>query len=493
MSKGALHAHSGNRKSAGSLDAGPWAEWAEVDRADRAIRFIETYCRLPKGYTAGELFRLADFQKRWLREVLAPGVSSAAMQIARGNGKSSFLAAVATWALFDPDPDGGAPQVPIVATRIHQAVRSVYGVAVSMIKAEPELVERCILYTASNAPKAVVESTGGEMFPVSNDVDGLQGLDPSLAVCDEVGFMPLDSWNSLLLAGVKRPHALVVGIGTPGIDQDNALFHLRQRVLEGNAPAGFHYTEFSATPDCRVDDEEEWARANPALAEGFMNLDAIRTNLGLAPEGRFRVFHLAQWIDGVDAWVERRDWDALIAPYKLVRGERTWVGLDVGVKRDSTALVAVQRRKDGRLHATCRLWLPTADEAVPLTDIMQAVRKLCADYDVEGVAYDPRLFEVPAQMLAGERYPMVEMPQSLERMTPAFGQLFEMIKRGELSHDGDKAFTHQILSAVPRYNERGFTLQKAKSRGRIDACYALAMAVDRALHSAPKRSPLVVL
>jgi phage terminase large subunit-like protein len=487
------HAHSGNRKSAENLTSGPWADWPETDRADRCIRFIETYCRWPKGYFAGQTVKLAPFQKAWLRAVLAPGVSSAAMQIARGNGKSSLLACVALWALFDPDPAGGSPQVPIVATRIHQAVRSVYGVAVAMIKAQPELQGRCILYTASNAPKVIVEATGGEMFPVSNDVDGLQGLDPSLAVCDEIGFMPLDSWNSLLLAGIKRPSALVVGIGTPGLDQDNALFHLRLQVHEGNAPPGFHYTEFAASPDCRVDDEVEWARANPALAEGFMNLDAIRTNLGMAPEGRFRVFHLAQWIDGVDAWVERRDWDALIAPYKLVSGSRTWIGLDVGVKRDSTAMVTVQRRPDGRLHAACRLWLPTADEAVPLTDIMQAVRLACAAFDVEAVAYDPRLFEVPAQMLADERYPMVEMPQSLERMTPAFGQLFEMIKRGELSHDGDRPFTQQILSAIPRYNERGFTLQKAKSRGRIDACYALAMAVDRALHSKPPKSRLVVL
>lgn len=172
---------------------------------------------------------------------------------------------------------------------------------------------------------------------------------------------------------------------------------------------------------------------------------------------------------------------------------RTWAGLDVGVKRDSTALVWCQYRPDGRLHAKCRLWLPTADEAVPLTDVMQAIRRLCADYDVEAVAYDPRLFEVPAQMLADERYPMVEMPQSLERMTPAFGQLFEMIKRGELSHDGKVDFTTQILNAIPRYNERGFTLQKAKSRGRIDACYALAMAVDRAMHGVKPKSPLVVL
>jgi phage terminase large subunit-like protein len=172
---------------------------------------------------------------------------------------------------------------------------------------------------------------------------------------------------------------------------------------------------------------------------------------------------------------------------------RTWVGLDVGVRRDSTACVWVQYRPDGRLHAKCKLWLPERDEPVPLTAVMEFIRNLCATYDVQAVAYDPRFFEVPAQMLATEKLPMLEMPQSLERMTPAFGSLFEAIKRGELSHDGDAAFTTQILNAVPRYNERGFTLAKAKSRGRIDACYALAMAFDRAQRPARKKSPLVVL
>ncbi|MGH9890956.1 MAG: terminase TerL endonuclease subunit [bacterium] len=436
--------------------------------------------------------RLASFQRQWLQQVLRHGISSAVMSCPRGQGKSTLLAALGLWATFDPDAEVGTPQVPVVATAVHQAMRTVYSPAIAMVAAEPELASRSISYTGIGAVRLVVPSTGGEMFPVSSAIDHLQGLDPTLAICDEVGFIGLDSWNSLIMAGVKRPHSLVAGIGTPGLDHDNALWHLRQMVNDGEAPKGFAFTEHAATPDCRVDDEDEWRRANPAIEAGFLNLDTMRTNLKLSPDGRFRVFHLGQWVDGVDAWLERKEWDACIGSWQLKKGSRTWLGLDVAVKRDSTALVAVQRR-GGHLHATCRLWLPSAEEAVPLTDVMQTIRQFCADYDVEAVAYDPRFFEVPAQMLRDERYPMVEMPQSLERMTPAFGQLYEMIRRGELTHDGDPAFTAQLLNAIPRYNERGFTLQKAKSRGRIDACYALAMAVDRALHPQPTRSPLVVL
>lgn len=475
-------------KQLGSDDPPPWLGWEETDQAERCIRFIESYCVQPKGYGAGLRMVLADFQKGWIRAALSPGNSSAVMAVPRGNGKSTLLAAIALWAVFDPDPQTGAPQVPVVATTVNQAYRAVYGVALSMIRAEPELSDRCLVYSALGAQKVVVPFCGGEMFPVSKDVDGLQGLDPSLAVCDEVGFMPLDSWLALQMAGVKRPRSLVCAIGTPGLDHDNALWHLRERVLSGADLPGLHFTEFVAPAHLAATDEEGWAVANPALVAGFMNIEHLKTNLASQPEGRFRIFHLGQWVDGVESWLGddgRRVWDALRAPYVPVLGAPTWVGVDMGLKRDSTAVVLVQQRDGGRLHATCRLWIPTTSQPVDATDVMQHLRRVDQLYELRGASFDPRFFDVPAKMLADEGLTMVEVPQSVERMTPAIGSLFELIRDGGLSHDGDGPFAEQILNAVPRFNERGFTLAKGKSRGRIDAAIALALAVDLALRQPP--------
>jgi phage terminase large subunit-like protein len=72
-------------------------------------------------------------------------------------------------------------------------------------------------------------------------------------------------------------------------------------------------------------------------------------------------------------------------------------------------------------------------------------------------------------------------------MTPIVGQLLETIKRAELSHDGDPGLTSHVLNAMARVNDRGFTLQKSKSRGRIDGVIALALAVDRAIHAKKPR------
>lgn len=475
--------------------AGPWESWRTASRHARAIRFCETYCRPPKGKGHGKPMRLAPFQKEWLEDVLAPGVDVGVQSIPRGNGKSTFRAAVALWAVFDPD-ETGAPQVPIVATTVGQAMKSIYTPAMQMRAAEPELAGRSLEFKAWGSTRLWVPGVDGEMFPVANDVSTLQGLDPSLAVVDELAFMSLESWVALTESAGKRSRSLVAGISTPGLDRQNALWDLRSKVTAGVDMPGTCFSEYAAAENCDVRDETEWRRANPAIDAGFLRIEALRSSVARTPEGMFRIFRLGQWVDGVEAWLGpdgRRVWENLRSPYGFVSGAATWLGVDVALVRDSTALVAVQERPDGRWQAKAWIWQPTPGEPVDVTDVMHQVRQLADRYDVREVGYDPKFFDVPAKLLEDEGLRMVLFPQSAERMTPAIGSLYEAILRGDIAHDGDPAFTTQILNAVPRYNESGFTLAKRKSRGRIDATIALAVAHSLAIHRSAPRAEVVVL
>ena len=472
---------------------GPWKAWPTKARHLRAVRFIETYCRPSKGARHGETLKLGRFQKEFLRQALAPGVDIGILATPRGNGKSSLGGALAVWALFDDDFTG-SPQVPIIATTMGQAIRSCYGVAVSMIKAEPELLRRSLIYTGIGTSRVVVPFNEGEMFPISNDPDGLQGLDPSLAIVDEIGFQPVESWDSLRMGAGKRTRSTIIGVGTPGFDHDNALYHVRKLIHEGVALPNLIFREYAAPDGCSTGDRKAWRKANPAIASGFLRESALETDLGITPEGHFRLFRLGQHVDGTDSWLGasgRAVWDALEAPFDFVAGDPTWIGVDVGLKRDSTAVVAVQKDSEGHLHAVSRFWVPTEDEPVDVTDVMEHLRELARAYQVEAISFDPRFFDVPAKMLQDEGLPLVEIPQSVERMTSVLGSLLELIKRGELRHDGDALLRQHILNAVPRFNERGFTLQKSKSRGRIDGAIALGLAADRALREAPPMEVLV--
>jgi phage terminase large subunit-like protein len=215
----------------------------------------------------------------------------------------------------------------------------------------------------------------------------------------------------------------------------------------------------------------------------FMHEDATGT-----PEAVFRTFRLNEPdVTGHDSWLgpdARTVWAGLEDHLELDHELPTYVGIDVGLVRDCTAVVVVQRRDDGRLHATAKIWTPLPGRTVDIAAVTQYLRDLAKTHLVEAISYDPRLFELPASMLLEERLPMVEVPQSVEQMTPIVGALFELIQRGGLTHAADELFAAHVVNAVSRVNERGFTLSKSKSapRGHIDACIALALAVDRAQH-----------
>ncbi|MHA3020138.1 terminase TerL endonuclease subunit [Mycobacterium sp. BMJ-28] len=463
------------------------------DPAERCIRFIETYCRSPKGVGFGKPIRLAEFQKAWIRAILKPGVRQAVLQAPRGQGKSTLLAAIAVWATFDKS-ETGQPQVPIMATTVGQAARAVYDVACKMVAAEPELDSRALVYTAMSNAKIVVGYNDGECYPIANDVDGLQGLDPTCAIVDEIGFQPLASWTAMVLASGKRARSLVVGIGTPGVDRDkSALWHLREKYLEGVAPAGFSFTELSAPDDCDYRDEANWLKANPAIAEGYLDIEALRNDVAMSPESEFRMFRLAQWVEGTECWLGvdgRKVWRNLISDHALTPGADTWAGVDVGLKRDSTAVV-IGQWVEGKLHCTARTWSPRKDGAIDVSAVMQHLRELDGLYNLAEVAYDPRHFELPATSLIDEGLPMVEHPQSPERMVPACGDLYEAIMRGEISHDGAADFERHILNGMLTYTDNtGFRLTKSKSRGQIDAAIALVLCHAAAGHP-PKRHKLV--
>jgi phage terminase large subunit-like protein len=479
------------------LSEPPWYRWREKDPAERCIRFIETYCRSPKGVGHGKPMRLANFQKKWIRKALAPGIREAVLSAPRGTGKSTLLAAMALWGTFDKNPTG-QPIVRICASTVQQAIDAIYGVACLMIAAEPELSRRSLVRTGASNARIEVGYSGGECKPIANDEDTLQGLDFSMFVLDEASIQPKDVWDSASGAGGKRTHSIMVGISTPSAKKEGyALWELRQAWREGRTSEEFYFEELAAPDDCDIHDEEMWRLAHPGIDEGYFDIRVIRNDVSSKSESWVRIYRLGQWVEGVDCWLGadgRKVWRGLTSDYQLVPGADTWVGVDIGLKRDSTAVVIGQRRPDGVLHTTARIWKPTKDRAIDVSAVMAYLRELDSTYNLVEVPYDPRHFELPATILADEGLPMVEYPQSPERMIPACGALYEAIMRGEVSHDGAADYEHHVLSAMPIYADNaGFRLTKSKSRGHIDAAIALALCHDRAQHPAPKRAPAFVI
>ncbi len=468
----------------------PWDRWKGT-RTARFIRFAQRYLRTGRGETFGQPLKLLSWQKEFVDAYYADGVSAAVLGMGRGGGKSTFIAALAAFDLFEGDSQG-APVVPIVAASLNQAKTAVYGQIVSMIQAEPELARRTLIFSGIGSERILYPRTGGTIVPRSSDPDTLQGLDvwPGGYV-DEIGHVPQASWDAVLL-GRKRKGARVLGAGTWGPDLNSPLYQLRKMVREGNAPPDFLWKMFTGDPKASITDEKNWHKGNPSLAHGLPAIEHLRNDVVMSPEAAFRTYRLNEPdVTGHDSWLgpdANARWAGLEDPYELVLRAPTWVGVDIGRIRDCTGVVVVQQRPDGRLHARAKIWTPKPDQEVDLLDVSSYLTELSFKYDVQEVRYDPRFFELEAIRLRLGRINMVETPQSPETMTPIVAGLRELIFKAGLSHDVDELFGQHVVNAVARTIGRAYMLDKDKSapRGHIDACIGLALAVDAFAHKRKK-------
>jgi phage terminase large subunit-like protein len=99
-------------------------------------------------------------------------------------------------------------------------------------------------------------------------------------------------------------------------------------------------------------------------------------------------------------------------------------------------------------------------------------------------------------VLADERIPASEFPQSPSRMTPATTSLYEAVVNDAVSHDGDRRLARHVANAVLKTDSRGTRLAKEHrhSKRRIDLAVAAVMAHDRArYHAQQPRAAIYVL
>jgi phage terminase large subunit-like protein len=161
----------------------PWASW-RGSKTGKRFKFIETQLIIPKGHNAGRRIKLARYQKELIEEFDAADVRYGLESLPRGNAKSTTMGAFALSEVFlDPH----SPSVPIVATTVNQAVKAIYRPALRMVALNEELSERSHVYSAIGSQRLTVPDNDAELFPIANDVDGLQGLDPSLGCATRSG------------------------------------------------------------------------------------------------------------------------------------------------------------------------------------------------------------------------------------------------------------------------------------------------------------------
>jgi phage terminase large subunit-like protein len=461
----------------------------------------------------GQSWHPEPFQEAFVEDLFA-GTPECWLIVPEGNGKTTLLAGLA---LYHCEHRPFA-QVPVAAASREQA-EIMYRQAEGMVLSSPRLhasVHSDIqaakgkrktevpAFTCLEGYRRINHHAGGRIQVFAADDRTGDGVIPTLGVIDEPHRQRNLSLYRTWSGKVTKRGGQLVAISTrgePGSDFELTLARIHEAADETATEGSFTRVrsgrvvlhEWAVPKEADERDIPTVKAANPFSGVTTDLLAEKMASPTMTPNHWLRFVCNRPALD-FDNWLGPNGaqiWADLADPWTLIRKARTWVGIDVGQTRDSTAVVTAQVRPDepdkppNRIHLHCRLWMPQKDRPVPLDEVAQYVRDLCDLYMVDAVSYDPRLFDVRAEELEDEGYPMVKIPQSLERMTMACGDLYAGIMGGTITHDGDPAFTTQVMNAQPRFNERGFTLAKAKSTGRIDAAIAAALAVDRVMRAEP--------
>ena len=445
------------------------------------VDFAETFLHVTKGVRAGERLRLTDWQKDLLgslyerRDDGLLRYRRSLVGLARKNGKSLLGSVIALYGLIEGEP--GAEVYSAAGDRMQ--ARIVFNEAKWQISQSPALSGICKVY------RDVVEvpSTGAIYRVLSADAKLQQGLNASTVIFDEVHVQPNeDLWNALTLSSGARKDPNIVGITTAGFDPDSLcgrLYNYGKRVISGDqVDERFGFFWWEAPEGCAVSDRDGWAAANPNLAEGLLDMEDMEVSMNQTAEVAFRRYRLNQFVrtDG-ESWLPTGAWELCRSDMELKPDLPTFVGVDMALKHDSIAVVIAQPQ-DGRVVVRAKIWHPDAN-AMDVSAVEQHIRDINQQFNVVENAYDPAFFQRSAEVLS-ENHVMVEFPQSAARMIPACGNLYELIVNQVIAHDGDPMFTDQVMSAAQRSTESGWRLSKGKSKRKIDAAIALAIASDRA-------------
>lgn len=457
--------------------------------------FAYHWLTLTKGMRAGEPLEFVDWQ-RWLLDCLLERRTDGRLRyrralvgVPRKQGKSLLGSALALYGLFAGE--AGAEVYSAAGDR--QQAKIVFNEARDQILNNPTLMSKCKVFRDA----IEVPAFGAVYRVLSADGKLQQGLNPSLVIFDELHIQKNDElWDALTLGSGARKDPLTVAITTAGFDLDTVagkLYNYGKAVTSGEIQDdSFGFFWWEAPPDCEISDRKAWKVANPNLSHKLLDIEDMEVASKQTSEMAFRRYRLNQWVRTQESWLPVGAWDRCKDDAELVTDRPIFVGIDMALKHDSIAVVAAQEQEDGKYCVKAKIWHPD-DFGVDVAGVEAHLRELHTTYKVQEFAFDPAYFQRSAEHLADDGLPMVEFPQSSQRMVPACGFVYDLIVSNKVKHDGSPSFTDQVLSAAQRMTDNGWRLSKGKSRRKIDACIAMIMALDRAtIKIRETASPMVV-
>lgn len=520
------------RRSGGWVGAPPPEVQAKFDarRADRAVDFMEKALVHPRGPDAGRPFRLAPWEQEVVRALFGTVVWDDQfetwvrlyrllwLELARGNGKTALMSALALTLLCADDEE--AAEVYGGAKDRDQAAH-VYLTAARMVQKGP--LARMGVKVWESRRRIVYPSTGSFYQVIASDASGSLGQNPHGVFLDEVIAQPnRDLWDTLKGGFGKRTQPLMVAGTTAGNDPRSFAAEEHQfslRVAEDPSLDPTRLVVIRNTPaDADPFDERNWLDANPGLGtpphfrDGYLSVGTLREEAREAKENpsrenAFRQYRLNQWVQQRTRFVPLHVWDAQggerIRDEDLA-GRECYGGLDLGAVSDMTALVLVFPEDDDNdeVIVRARFWVPqqqvlddpssevarfarSGEVEVTegnVTDYRVVREALVADADqfvIRSVALDYAFQGIQlAQELMDEGVAVTRFRSGFRAFAEPMVQFERRVMESKLHHGGNPVLRWQVDNLAVIRNALGLMAPaKDKSGGKIDGVVATIMAV----------------
>jgi phage terminase large subunit-like protein len=494
---------------------------------ERVCRFIETFCRQSKGKWGGEPLTLLDWQRDflmrlfgWKRPDGTRRYRRAYLEVAKKNGKSTLLSAIALYLLLGDGERG--PEVYLNACDREQA-SIIFLEASRMIRSSPDLCRRLDVI---DSKKRIVHPAGnGFIRANSADVASKDGVNAHGIIFDEVHRLRgRELWQVFEYAGESREQPLWLSITTAGEDEEGVWFEQREyseAVNRGDIPDTSHLgVVYRALPTDELDDPATWLKANPSLGftlkyEDFKaKLDAARQNpvewnnflrlkLNIIARASAKYFDADAWAECQG--LERRELHDL-------RGGLCHAGGDLSSTTDLTAMAAVFGDDAGGFDVHAWFWVPednvaelerrdkqpyshwidegwitaTPGNVVDYEFIRSEVNALAADHDLLKLGLDPWNATKLGQDMQNDGLNVEFVRQGYQTLNYPTKELRKLILSGKVRPGENPVLKWCVMNAIVTTDPAGnVKLDKKKSRQKIDGCAALVNALAVALGAEP--------
>jgi len=538
------------------------------ERAERAIGFFPAVLSITAGAKAGAPFELLPWHKfcvgslfGWHRESGRLRFRNGWMETGKGQAKSPLMAAIGLYLMGYY----GIPRAEVYSIGQDKATANVlFRDAVAMCRSpipggeESDTLEQrgevVIRGELDNAWK-IEHPDSASFFRSLANGEAISGPRPTAVLADEIHEFKhgtsIETWKRAI-AKMPGDALMLLGTNTPASTQlvGTGYSEFYQKIVRGeiqdDEAFAFIARVDKADRDTVFENEACWPKALPALGITFP-IENIRGEVNTAKSLLSTAMSVKRLYFGiptgaVDFWIDEESWSSVqgkVAPDEL-RGCRCWLSLDLSQKNDLTALTAVWMAATGHLLAKTWYWTTKAGladraradmtpydqwveaghiEAVPgavidKTFVAAKVAEICAEHDVEFLAFDPAGigdFEKACEEIgfpvwrwrgpdepSGHGLKIVShaqgtrvifedrqlcMPRSVEKLE-------DRILTGGITIDASPVtYACAANAALVSDGQKNRAFDKKRSRGRIDGLVTLAMATGAASAEFEGRKP----